>query len=55
MDLVESGAVKPVIDSVFPLERGAEAMRKLETGHASGKVVVAVIAEKEATQEDAHA
>lgn len=40
--LVQSGAVAPVIDRVFPLDDGAEAVRYVETEHASGKVIVAV-------------
>lgn len=38
----ESGEVRPVIDEVFPLERVAEAMERVVSGHARGKVVVAV-------------
>lgn len=40
--LVEDGAVRPVIDRVFPLEETAEAHRYLETGRARGKVVLSV-------------
>lgn len=38
--LVDSGAVRPVIDSVHPLERIADAHRRLESGQATGKIVV---------------
>ncbi|MBV8034806.1 NADP-dependent oxidoreductase [Roseateles sp.] len=38
--LVEAGVLKPVIDSVYPLERIAEAMARLEAGHAKGKIVI---------------
>lgn len=41
-ELVESGAVKPVIDRTFPLESVPEAIRYLEEGHAAGKVVITV-------------
>jgi len=41
-DLVEAGKVKPVIDRIYPLSQVPEAFRYLETGHARGKVVVAV-------------
>jgi len=34
------GAVKPVIDRTYPLERAADAIRYLEKGHARGKVVL---------------
>ena len=39
---VEQGFLKPVIDSVFPLERAAEAHRRLESGDHVGKVVLGV-------------
>jgi NADPH:quinone reductase-like Zn-dependent oxidoreductase len=38
--LVEAGAIKVVLDSVHPFEQIAEAMAKLETGRAKGKIVV---------------
>ena len=41
-DLVESGAIKPVVDSVFPLEKVSEAHARSESGHARGKIVVGV-------------
>lgn len=40
--LINSGAVKPVIDSIFPLEQAGDAYDRLETGRAVGKIVVAV-------------
>jgi NADPH2:quinone reductase len=43
--LVDSGAVQPVVDSIFPLERAADAHRQLESKTAIGKVVVDVAAE----------
>lgn len=42
MKLVDAGALKPVIDRVFPLGEAAEAHRYLETGRARGKVVLSV-------------
>lgn len=39
-ELIENGKVTPVIDRSYPLERTADAIRYLETGHARGKVVV---------------
>ena len=42
MRVVEAGAIKPVIDRVFPLAEVADAHRYLETGHAKGKVVLQV-------------
>ena len=40
--LVESGDVRPVIDSTYPLPETAAALRYIEAGHARGKVVVAI-------------
>jgi NADPH:quinone reductase-like Zn-dependent oxidoreductase len=39
---VESGALTPVIDRTFQLHETAGAIRHIETGHARGKVVIAV-------------
>ncbi len=39
-DLMQSGKVTPVIDKTYPLSQTAEAMRYLEKGHASGKVII---------------
>ena len=38
--LIESGAIRPVIDKVFPFESTNEAMTYVEAGRAKGKVVV---------------
>jgi NADPH:quinone reductase-like Zn-dependent oxidoreductase len=40
--MIESGSVTPVIDRTYSLSDAAEAIRYVETGHARGKVVVAV-------------
>ncbi|RYY92425.1 MAG: Zn-dependent oxidoreductase, partial [Chitinophagaceae bacterium] len=32
--------VRPVIDSTFPLENGAQALRRLGSGLAVGKVII---------------
>jgi NADPH:quinone reductase-like Zn-dependent oxidoreductase len=40
--LVEEGAVRVVVDSVFALERAADAHRRLESGGVRGKVVLSV-------------
>ena len=40
--LIVSGKLTAVVDRTYPLTAAAEAMRYLETGHARGKVVVAV-------------
>ena len=39
---VEQGLLKPVIDSVFPLEQAAEAHRRMESGDHVGKIVLTV-------------
>ena len=41
-DLLESGAVRPVIDRCFPLSASVDAFRYLEAGHTQGKVVITV-------------
>jgi len=38
--LIDSGAIRPVVDRVFPFESTPEAMNYVETGRAKGKVVV---------------
>lgn len=42
LDLAAKGALKPVVDRVFPLKDGAEAHRYLESGHEFGKVVISM-------------
>jgi NADPH:quinone reductase-like Zn-dependent oxidoreductase len=39
-ELVESGAIRPLVDSVHPLERISDAHARSESGRARGKIVV---------------
>ena len=38
----EGGRLKPVIDSLFPLEQAADAHRRMESGEHVGKIVLTV-------------
>jgi len=40
--LVENGTLKPHVTRVFPLDRAGDAIALVETGHATGKVVIEV-------------
>lgn len=40
--LIDAGAVRPVVDKVFPFQSTNEAMAYVETGRAKGKVVIKV-------------
>jgi NADPH2:quinone reductase len=42
MPLLREGRVKPLIDSTFPLEKAADAHRRMETSEHIGKIVLAV-------------
>jgi len=41
-ELLETGKLKPVIDSCYPLERVSDAVRFLMKGHARGKVAITI-------------
>ena len=41
-DLIEAGAVTPVIGTSYPLSDVPDAIREFGTGHGRGKVVVTV-------------
>jgi len=41
-NLVEAGKVRPLIDRLYRLSEVPEALRYLETGHASGKLVISI-------------
>jgi len=40
--LIETGAIRPVLDRVFPFELTKEAMAYVETGRVKGKVVITI-------------
>ena len=42
-DLVQAGVLKPAIDSVHPLEETREALTRVHTGQAQGKVLIRVL------------
>lgn len=41
-EYIEAGKIKPVTDCVFDLKDAKEAVKKLEAGHATGKIIVCV-------------
>jgi len=41
-ELLESGALRSIVDSTYPLERLGEALEHMGTGHPQGKIVVTV-------------
>ncbi len=42
MPLLREGRVKPLMDSTFPLEKAADAHRRMETSEHIGKIVLAL-------------
>jgi NADPH:quinone reductase-like Zn-dependent oxidoreductase len=42
--LIEAGAIRPVVDKLFPFEKTRDALAYVETGRAKGKVVVTLMA-----------
>jgi NADPH:quinone reductase-like Zn-dependent oxidoreductase len=40
--LLESGAVRPVVERIYPLEEAVAALQHLGTGHARGKIVLSL-------------
>jgi NADPH:quinone reductase-like Zn-dependent oxidoreductase len=41
-ELIEKGAIKPVVDRVFPFEEAAGAFRYFAKGHSCGKVIISL-------------
>jgi NADPH:quinone reductase-like Zn-dependent oxidoreductase len=41
-ELIEAGELTPAIDKIYPLRQVPDAMRRLETGQARGKIVISV-------------
>ena len=42
LPLIASGAIKPVVDTVFPLAEAAEAHRHMESNANFGKIILSV-------------
>ena len=42
LPLLRDGKVKPLIDSTFPLEKAAEAHKRMESSQHIGKIVLTV-------------
>lgn len=40
--IIDSGAIRPVVDRIFPFEQTKEALAYVDQGRAKGKVVVKV-------------
>ena len=40
--LAVDGVLVPQVTATFPLDRAADALREVETGHARGKIVIVV-------------
>jgi NADPH:quinone reductase-like Zn-dependent oxidoreductase len=43
--VVESGDVRPVIDSVYPFEKAVDAIEHAHEGHTRGKVMIQMLPE----------
>jgi len=41
-EMIEAEKIKPVVEKIYPLAQTVEAMRHLGTGHAKGKIVLAM-------------
>ncbi len=41
-EMIESGAIKPVVDRIYPMEQAPEAHRRVETEQRSGIVVISI-------------
>jgi NADPH:quinone reductase-like Zn-dependent oxidoreductase len=42
VELLKAGKLRPVVDSTFPLSRGADAQERMEEGGHFGKIVLTV-------------
>ncbi len=40
--MIEDGVIRPVVDSVFPMERAAEAHQRVEAEQRLGAVVISI-------------
>ena len=42
-DLIAAGRLRPAIDRLLPLEQAAEALRIVDDGEATGKIVLSIV------------
>lgn len=50
-EMAESGKVTPVIDQVYPLSDGADAMAHVSEGHTQGKTIISVVGTPSSSEE----
>lgn len=51
-DLLANGSITPVLDKTYPLDRAPDALQHLEQGHARGKIIISMTADKASSSGD---